>query len=320
MVSCLPLGRVDHASSQAAFVTEENLVVVPRFEADGIARQSQAAAHHTPEEILAHPQFAAARAAYIEGLFSLYENDRFMNRLLIEATRSVVFFTALVIYAGYDEKDRSSWPTIGVLKRAVEPYGLSAARRLDGLISQFVDTGYLVMSTPADDRRVRVLTPAKKMIAHDLEWLAVHYRPLRVMFPDTGYDPPLQKSPAFQRTLRKISKEFSGYAAQLMAANPSVMFFMQRDAGTMILLKMLYGNEAGTAIRMSFSDLADRFGVSRTHVRKLVKEAEKQSLLQCSESTVTLTPALVAAYDRFVADTMSGHDIMFKIAMNSGLQ
>lgn len=68
-------------------------------------------------------------------------------------------------------------------------------------------------------------------------------------------------------------------------------------------------------IQVSFADLADRFSVSRTHVRKMVKEAEKRSLLLYSETTtITLAPSLVAAYDRFVADTMSGPDIMFKMA------
>jgi DNA-binding MarR family transcriptional regulator len=267
-----------------------------------------------PEEILSHPRLAAARTAYIEGLFSLYGDNRFMTRLLIEATRSIVFFTALVIFAGHDETDRTTWPTIGLLKQTVEPYGLSTARRVDGLISQFVDAGYLTFSTAAADRRVRILMPTEKMIAHDLDWLVVHYRPLQVMFPETGYDPPMRRDPTFQRKLRKISPEFAAYAAQLMAANPSVMFFMERDAGTMILLEMLHRNKPESEMQVSFTELADRFGVSRTHVRNMIKEAETRSLLQCSERTITLAPRLVAAYDRFVADTMSGHDLMFRTA------
>jgi hypothetical protein len=276
--------------------------------------QNRPATHHTPEEILSHPRFAAARTAYIDGLFSLYENNQFMNRLLIEATRSIVFFTTLVIYAGYDPIDRSTWPTIGLLKQTIKPYGLSTERRVDGLVAQFVDAGYLTLSTMAADRRVRILTPTKKMIGHDLEWLATHYRPLRILFPDTGYDPPMRHDPMFQKALRKISREFAAYAAQLMAANPSVMFFMERDAGTMILLKLLHRNKAEGAAQVSFADMADRFGVSRTHVRKTIKEAEKRSLLECTEKAITLAPSLVAAYDRFVADTMSGHDLMFKMA------
>jgi DNA-binding MarR family transcriptional regulator len=274
--------------------------------------------HHTPEEILSHPNFAAARTAYIEGLLGLYENNPPMNRLLIEVMRSLVFFTTLVICADYDASDRATWPTVGLLKQTLEPYGLSTSRRVDRLISQFVDAGYLTLSATPADRRVRILAPAEKMIAHDLDWLVVHYRPLRVLFPAMGYHAPMRRDPTFQKALRKICRGFQAYAAQLMAANPSVMFFMERDAGTMILLKIISLGKAEGTTRVSFSDLADRFGISRTHVRKTIQEAEKRSLLQYSETTITLSPSLVAAYDRFVADTMSGHDLMFRMATGQG--
>jgi hypothetical protein len=183
------------------------------------------------------------------------------------------------------------------------------------LISRFVDAGFFEPSTTAIDRRVRILTPTTKMLAHDLEWLAVHYRPLQVLFPEIGYRQPMQHDPIFQKNLRKISGKFAAYAAQLMASNPSVMFFMQRDAGAMILMKLIsLANGEGEA-RVSLTDLSDRFGISRTHVRKTILEAEKQALLQYSEPTIVLAPSLIAAYDRFVADTMSGHDAMFRMAV-----
>jgi len=278
--------------------------------------QSGPATHHMPEEILSHPRFATARDAYIEGLFGLYDNNHFMNRLLIEATRSIVFFTALVLWADYEPQERATWPTLGLLKQRVAPYGLSTGRRIEALISRFVDAGYLTLSVPATDRRLRIITPTDKMMEHDLEWLAVHYRPLQILFPETGYHQPMQRDPVFQRNLRRIAKQFATYAAQLMANNPDVMFFLQRDAGTMILLKLLSLGNADGAARVSLGDLADRFGISRTHVRKTILEAENRSLLQYSATMITLAPGLVAAYDRFVADTMSGHDAMFKMAMS----
>lgn len=278
------------------------------------AEPNRPTTHRTPEEILAHPRFGAARTAYIEAILGLYEHDRFMSQLLIEAARSIVFFNTLAIYAGYDVADRATWPTISLLKQTLAPFGLSTARRVDGLITQLVRSGYLTLSTAPGDRRVRVLTPTEKMIAHDLDWLAAHYRPLRVMFPETGYDQPTRRDPVFQKTLRRISRGFMEYAAQFMASNPEVMFFMEHDAGTMILIKMIHLGKTVSMAQLSFSELGDKFGVSRTHVRKIVQEAEKRGLLHRTESAISVAPALTKAYDRFVADTMSGHDIMFKMA------
>ena len=46
---------------------------------------------HTPEEILAHPRFAAARAAFVDAVLALHEGDQFRSRLLVEAMRQMTF-------------------------------------------------------------------------------------------------------------------------------------------------------------------------------------------------------------------------------------
>jgi hypothetical protein len=62
-----------------------------------------------------------------------------------------------------------------------------------------------------------------------------------------------------------------------------------------------------------------RFGVSRTHVRKLLQDAERADLVRLSgqgERLVALKPAMLSAFDRFVAESMSGHDLLFGIALS----
>jgi hypothetical protein len=55
---------------------------------------ADATPHHSPGEILAHPRFLKARRVYVQGILGLYEHDPFMNRLLIETGRSIIFFSA----------------------------------------------------------------------------------------------------------------------------------------------------------------------------------------------------------------------------------
>ena len=56
--------------------------------------QPLAGDHHSPDEILAHPRFAAARAAFVEAVLDLYEGDAFLNRLLLEALKTWRFTPA----------------------------------------------------------------------------------------------------------------------------------------------------------------------------------------------------------------------------------
>ena len=274
--------------------------------------------HHSPEAIIAHPRFPAARRVYVEGILGLYEHNPFLNRLLIETGRSIVFFNILALHAAYDPNDRATWPTISLLKQTVRPFGVSSARRIHDIVARLVETGYVKAVADASDRRARILTPTEKMLAHDLDWLAAFYAPLQLVFPEPGYAPPLRRDPAYQRAHRKMSLTMSGYAISLMASNPEMLLFMNREAGTMILMKLVENLDKGldaTPRRMFFADVAKRFGISRTHVRITLQDAEEAGLVRISEQSIALMPPIIAAFERFVADTMAGHDFMHRAAM-----
>ena len=111
--------------------------------------------------------------------------------------------------------------------------------------------------------------------------------------------------------------------AQILNRNPEVMLFQGRDAGIMILIKMIQtaGRESVEPLEVSLpSDLGKRFGVSRTHVRDLLLEAEQMGLVRLSKGRnrfVEMTPQLLRAFDRFVADAMSGHDLCYRLALQA---
>lgn len=56
-----------------------------------IPSSSVAATIHTPQEILAHRRFPAARTAFVDAVLALHEGDAFHSRLLVEAMRQVTF-------------------------------------------------------------------------------------------------------------------------------------------------------------------------------------------------------------------------------------
>lgn len=274
--------------------------------------------HHLPEAILAHPGFHAARRLYVQGVLGLYEHNPFLNRLLIETGRSVVFFNILALHAAYDPDDRATWPTISLLKETVRPFGVSSARRIHDIVARLVQTGYVQSVPSPSDRRARMLTATAKMLVHDLDWLAAFYAPLQVMFPEPGYGPPMRRNPAYQKAHRKVALSMSAYAIGLMAGNPAMLLFMNREAGTMILMKLVQDLDNGvdaTPRRSFFADVAKGFGISRTHVRTTLQDAQAAGLIRMTEQSIIVMPPLIAAFERFVADVLAGHDFMFRAAM-----
>jgi len=280
-----------------------------------------AGTYRPPEAILAHPKFSAARAAFVEAVLGLYEGNAFLNRLLLEAVRQVTFNMIVQLHCRYDEADRSTWPTMRLLKQQMVVFGLSSPRRIEDLVAKLVRFGFLARRPSLRDGRVRLLTPTAKMMSLDLDWLAALHRPLQVMFPDIGYSQPIKRDVAFQRAQRVVALGFSARGADVLASNPGMLLFHTRDAGVTILIKLIQMTMAAgnSAVELSYSDIGGRFGVSRTHVRKLLQDAERADLVQVSgqgERLVALKPAMLSAFDRFVAESMSGHDLLFGIALS----
>jgi DNA-binding MarR family transcriptional regulator len=279
--------------------------------------------YHSSDEILAHPLFVPARAAFVDAVLALYEGDPFLTRLLLEAGRYVIFAVIMCFHARYDAADRSTWPTMSRLKEAMAQFGLSSSRRVETLVARLVDSGFLEMVTSKQDRRVRILTPTEKMFTHDRDWLAAHYLPLQVLFPDPGYGPMVQRDPSFQMAQRLASMDFFGRGANILASNPGIMLFMSRDGGIMILIKliqMIHTANEDFHTGLSYADIGARFGLSRTHVREVLLDAGRAGYARLSGrggQSVQLMPVVMQVFDRFIADSMSGLDLMFQIALKT---
>ena len=63
----------------------------------------------------------------------------------------------------------------------------------------------------------------------------------------------------------------------MLLTNPDVLLFATRDAGFLVLAQLVQALLAGCS--SSYAQMAERFSVSRTHVRHLLEDAEKQGLL-----------------------------------------
>jgi hypothetical protein len=279
-------------------------------------------AYHSPELILAHPRFAKARADYADAALALYQGDPFLTRLVQEAGRTVIFIVILCLYARYDEADRDTWPTLALLKQKMTQFKLSSPRRVEALVARLIDAGFLQSVRSQRDGRARILTPTETMYKTDQDWLAAHHLPLQVLFPDPGYDGPMRHDAAFQQAQRLASLDFLGHGANIMAGNPGIMLFMGRDAGMMILIKLVQraGDRASGPVDVSFEEIGAQFGVSRTHVRGTLRDAESAGLVALSgpgRRLVELKPAAWDAFDRFLAESMSGLDLLFEIAQRA---
>jgi hypothetical protein len=278
-------------------------------------RLARGAPHLSYDEIVQHPRMAEARRLYVDRFLALYGDDPFMARLLIETGRFLVYHVAIILDAGQDPERRETWFTVGRLKREMAVFGMASDRQIDHLVGRLCSVGFLSVKRAEQDRRVRILKPSEKMLAHDRAWLAAHYAPLTVVSRFNDYDPVMRQDRAYQIIHRQEAMAFMPFSGKLLAVAPDLLLFFNHAAGHMVsasLLKAAMAAPDAHAV-VPYADVGERFGISRTHVRAILREAQDAGLVRLDGRgghRVEILPRLWTSYDRGLAAGMFGHDIV----------
>lgn len=280
---------------------------------------AQGAPHLSYDEIVRHPCMADARKLYVSRFLALYDRDPFMARLLIETGRFLVYHIAVILGAAQNPARRETWLTISRLKKAVAAFGVATDRHIDQIIERLCEVGFLASHAAEQDRRVRILTPTDKMLAHDRAWLAAHYAPLTVVSRFADYQAVMREDPAYQRDNRRVAIDFVPFSGRLLAVSPEMLLFFKHAGGHMVSAALVQATMAtpDTHAAVPYAEIGDRFGISRTHVRTIMTEAQDAGLVRLDGrggQRVQVLPALLTSYDRGVAAGMLSHDMVHALA------
>jgi hypothetical protein len=157
---------------------------------------------------------------------------------------------------------------------------------------------------------VRILRPTELLLSHDRAYMAVYHRLLHTLYPDRGYEGAVRQDPITHRAIRKVSFHAQPIAAAFMR-HPVMTVFLAHDAGFMLPLLAIQGaREGAPADAASFTTIARRLGISRTHVRNIFIAAAAAGFvsLDGEAGTMRLLPQFRSAYDRGVADVAAACD------------
>jgi DNA-binding MarR family transcriptional regulator len=272
------------------------------------------------EEIVSHPRLPEARRAHLAAFSDVYGGDPFLVRLLLQAGRFLVFHSAAVLEAAQDPSRRETWFTVAALKQQLAMFGYASSRQVDHLLARLCEVGFIERRRPPDDRRVWILATTDKLRSHHTEWLAAYSIPLAMLYPDHDYGPVLSRDRFYHILLCRASLPFHPVAARLMTTLPDTLLFFAHAAGPLIQNAVLKAAmDAGDpAAAIPYMDVADRFGVSRTHVRNLMNTAQSAGLVKIvgrGGRSIEILPRHWSSYDRGLAVGMYLHDVANLVAM-----
>ncbi|MFF8799409.1 MULTISPECIES: hypothetical protein [unclassified Methylobacterium] len=276
--------------------------------------------HLSAEDILAHPDFPSARRIFVTEHTKVYEVGTFPGQFGADVGRVTTLAIIVCLHAGYEPADRETWPTLSRLKDTVARFGFASPRLIDDFVTRLVQTGLLTLERQPDDNRVRLLCPTEPLLAWDREWMAAHYAPLAHLYPDPGYDAPLRRDVRFQAAHARAAIAAFDTIIAMTWSNLEIVYFLSSTSALIFLLSFFAMGGADPASRIRESDLArlaPRFGISRSHMRNVLAAARERGFLVRSgprNAFIHLTPRWMAAFDRFIADSLVQGDLTYALA------
>lgn len=271
-------------------------------------------------ELLQSPQFRAARQSLCDGYLGLFENNAALNKLLVEISRLAIVLFTVCLHARQRDDDPATWLTLGRLQDEVATLQLASPGRVEAIVARMIDMGLMTQRPAPGDARKRILVPSPVMLAHDLDMITAQARAGLILNDCEALRHGAERNPAFHRAYNLACLDgFVESVSMISAHGEMVRIFLSRDCGYMVLLcleQSAQSSEDGLVSTVAFQAIADRFGVSRSHVHNIVDEAIAAGLMRAGarRSEFELLPQLFALNDRLIADSFAIQERRFTTA------
>ncbi len=264
----------------------------------------------SPEAITllrAHPAFPQAMRVSASGIASLYQGSHLLNWLMDDRARLLFGYFAIYFDATRDADDSTSGLTPTRMKAVCIEQHICSPGRATAMLSLMRFAGYLSPDTAVADRRHRPLVPTQKLIDLLRARWRLHFAAMAPLFADGE----VMLAAVDDATLLKpfvvaMAERFlAGFRVATHA--PELGLFSERNGGMLIFASLLSSGEEDDTmpptrpVPISISALARRFAVSRTHVLKLIQDAEADGAIARQGDRIVLSPQLADATQTFFA-------------------
>lgn len=269
----------------------------------------------------ARPEFAQYAIQIARTFIDQYVGNRFLNLISNDRGRMQVAHAVLYLHYTRDPGDPASGLTSGRLKAFCTQHNMCSPGRTATMLAVLQMAGHVVDAPAVKDRRVRLLMPTPKLLDTFLtRWLS-YFDALAKMMPETaGIARAAREDERFVQAYVRLVVGYYIAGHKLMDHVPQLNVFADANAGMLIFLSLFAaagenGPPSGEQIvQMPIAELARRFGVSRAHVKQVLRGAQEQGLLTVDPGNgIRLMPQYFdAAYQLFSA--------MFALELHSGLR
>jgi hypothetical protein len=275
----------------------------PAFAGNNFGRETLQAAR-------AHPAFPEAARKVATGFVDLYQGNRLLNTIVNDRGRMLVGYFAIYLHLFGPPDDPTPGLTVSRMKKLCSELGICSPGRAETMLILMRMFGHLEAAPAVADRRRRLLVPSRRLLESvQVRW-QMQFEAMAQVLPEIAAASAVVRQADFTAALIRLLGERFIAGLRLVEHAPGFELFADRNAGVLIAYSLLLSGERGDAfppqrpVRLSISAAARRFGVSRVHVRKLLRDAEEQGYLGragSADGEVLLQPRFMDATLDFIA-------------------
>jgi hypothetical protein len=260
--------------------------------------------------MLSQPQFPSALRESVRVAVELYSRGRIMGWLMSDRTLLVLSLAGVCLDADTRDDDPGSGLTPGRFKAFCVQNRVCSEGRAAAVLAFMRLSGHLEATSHPADRRITLLKPSAKLREMTGSRLRGQLEVAAMIWPEVA--PALERfdDPDFARPfyLESLNRFRSGM--RLLSRAPTLRLFADRDVGVLILYALMLGATgadpfpARGPVSLSIAGLSRRFRVSRTHILRLIRDAEAAGLLSREGDRgelVSFSPELQEGVRDFVA-------------------
>jgi DNA-binding MarR family transcriptional regulator len=256
-----------------------------------------------------HPRFPDSARQMMSGIIGIYQGNRLLNQVMNDRGRVVFGILALHLHYARRPGDPANGLTTSRMKSLCAETGLCSPGRAAAMLLLMRYAGYLTPAESEADRRTRLLVPTERMINSQRERIRCHFDAMALLMQEGADGLALLPREDFIAAMAHRFGEAFCSGFRILDSSPILYPLAERNAGMMILFSLFLATPPDEAslsahsVPISISALSRRFGVSRPHVLKLIRDAEALGFVRRrgeSEQVVILPPLLNAMQD-FVA-------------------
>ena len=231
-----------------------------------------------------NPHFAPAAMIFSQGVVRLFEGHYMANKVMATMARQVICMAVLALH--FDNTSGSNGATISAIQRITTDAKLCSLSATAATINLLEKIGLIKRVQDQTDRRILLIQPTDRLLGCAKNLVAVAVSAADRLFPLRRYRDLLDDAGGFMERYFASSLYSLLDISTWISGQPGSRLFSTSDSGEILLCKLmsLKNSPGDNLVSFPFHEIGSLYGVSRTHIRRLMRRAEAAGLVRVLEA------------------------------------